>query len=931
MDTPRRDSGNVTPATPTSPARRNSVVDIDWDAYDAMLQHIYTQVQSGHNDLLHDGDTVPTGVIMRMENEEYRRYPPGSPFLDSFQRAVHGLRAVIAIKVHNASVSAALSLIGPNEYSMFVGRDTRVQILDTLGDLPLADREQCAAFIRDEHALVLWAQQTSDLLPLYEDFDKLLLKLLMSHWRTQASFGFSLSEAHGGAALSRSRVASTVDVSPEQESKAAALPSAPHTPTSASPTPAIQEVRKRGWFGRKLAAEVPVDLEKGTLKHKSRPTQLFAPVYGGLATALTIFFIGCGVNVLLQEAMLDGGYLRFALLLTAPFVFCVALFFSCQLVSNVFFCFGPVKQYHENSKYYSAIAPVVDPDDPKPDLPHVTIQMPVYKESLDFVIKPSVDSLKKAMLTYARQGGTCALVICDDGLQLLSEEERQARIQFYADQGIGWTARPKHSSAPGAYSRAGRFKKASNLNSSLQICRALEVHIARLQAEDPNGPDIEERALGAALAEKNAELDEKYVKAFREKREAEGPDVEKPTEVPKIEMWGCNAKALRIGAVILIVDSDTQVPTDCLRDAALELAESPEVAIIQHESDVMQVANHWFENGIAHFTRRINRCISMGCANGEVAPFVGHNAFLRWKAVQEVAFIDPIDGVRKIWSESNVSEDFDMALRLQLKGYIIRWASYSNGGFKEGVSLTVDDELNRWQKYAYGCSELLFFPLNQWHKKGPIQPQLTKFIWSTVPLHSKLTTLSYIFSYYGIAGAVVLSVLNYILVGFTLDVDGFYVHSWEVWISCSVVFIITGNVAFTLLEYRIGKESLLRGSWLTVKWIPFFFFFFGGLSWPLTTALLSHLFSYNIQWSATVKEVELSNFFVEVPRIFKLFWRTFLMSFILIATVIIMSTSLVPVGWRVVDYAVVFPLALTAGSHVLFPIVLNPWLMIFLY
>lgn len=97
-----------------------------------------------------------------------------------------------------------------------------------------------------------------------------------------------------------------------------------------------------------------------------------------------------------------------------------------------------------------------------------------------------------------------------------------------------------------------------------------------------------------------------------------------------------------------------------------------------------------------------------------------------------------------------------------------------------------------------------------------------------------------------------------------------------------------------------------------------------------------------------MKEVELSNFFVEVPRIFKLFWRTFLMSFTIIATLIIMSSSLVPVGWRVVDYAVVFPLAyvitrssfvdaaylcrsLTAGSHVLFPIALNPWLMIFSY
>jgi hypothetical protein len=84
-------------------------------------------------------------------------------------------------------------------------------------------------------------------------------------------------------------------------------------------------------------------------------------------------------------------------------------------------------------------------------------------------------------------------------------------------------------------------------------------------------------------------------------------------------------------------------------------------------ADVMQVANHYFENGIAHFTRRINKCISMACANGEVAPFVGHNAFLRWSALQDAAFEDPgDDNKKKIWSETNVSEDFDMALRLQV-------------------------------------------------------------------------------------------------------------------------------------------------------------------------------------------------------------------------------------------------------------------------
>lgn len=66
--------------------------------------------------------------------------------------------------------------------------------------------------------------------------------------------------------------------------------------------------------------------------------------------------------------------------------------------------------------------------------------------------------------------------------------------------------------------------------------------------------------------------------------------------------------------------------------------------------------------------------VSTACANGEVAPFMGHNAFMRWRAIQDAAFIDPADGKPKIWSESNVSEDFDMALRLMLKGYIIRCA-----------------------------------------------------------------------------------------------------------------------------------------------------------------------------------------------------------------------------------------------------------------
>lgn len=46
---------------------------------------------------------------------------------------------------------------------------------------------------------------------------------------------------------------------------------------------------------------------------------------------------------------------------------------------------GPIAQYHSNSMYYSAVKPapnrLIDNN-----LPHITIQMPVYKESLEAVL-----------------------------------------------------------------------------------------------------------------------------------------------------------------------------------------------------------------------------------------------------------------------------------------------------------------------------------------------------------------------------------------------------------------------------------------------------------------------------------------------------------------------------------------------------------------
>jgi hypothetical protein len=82
------------------------------------------------------------------------------------------------------------------------------------------------------------------------------------------------------------------------------------------------------------------------------------------------------------------------------------------------------------------------------------------------------------MQFYARQGGTSSIFIHDDGLQLISEAERMKRMNFYSDHNIGWVARPPHSSESDGFKRAGRFKKASNMNYGLRVSPSyLLVHI----------------------------------------------------------------------------------------------------------------------------------------------------------------------------------------------------------------------------------------------------------------------------------------------------------------------------------------------------------------------------------------------------------------------------------------------------------------------
>jgi len=64
-----------------------------------------------------------------------------------------------------------------------------------------------------------------------------------------------------------------------------------------------------------------------------------------------------------------------------------------------------------------------------------------------------------------------------------------------------------------------------------------------------------------------------------------------------------------------------------------------------------------------------------------------------------------------------------------------------------------------------------------------------------------------------------------------------------------------------------------------------------------------------------------------MPAIFKRFWLTFLFFVPLIAAVIILSTSLVPVEWQIQGLGVILPPLWVSFGYVMFPFLLNPFVI----
>lgn len=522
----------------------------------------------------------------------------------------------------------------------------------------------------------------------------------------------------------------------------------------------------------------------------------------------------------------------------------LGLFWNSYFIAAMFLkCFIPAKAFKTNTKYCSII-PETKPD--HASWLNVTIQIPVYKESLYEVLMPTLKSCQAARDHYATTTtGRCNIVVCDDGMmaflrdnfpaaELLwkSVEDTQGRIVrlsrllsnvprasrrhlkglrsrdvyevlhrmlYYYHNNIGFVARS-------TIDRRGKFKKASNLNSHLRLALGAQ------QIVDDGEIDMET----ALLDEAHNRDGSRYV------------------------MFGND---VGIGDLICVNDADARMAETVIGKTVPEFLNDPSLGFTQHTTKTMteQRGENYFTNLLAVYTDALymgHFLLSsiMGCH----PPLVGHSIFLRTEALNQcgrmrtlrkaqrwlrnigLPFL-PVDQIgfgnltaqnrTEYWSESHVSEDFELMIHFYNLGFNGRYCAYEDCEFQEGITRTFDEEAGRHRKFSLGAHELIFNPFQDMLGHGIFTPLFRTFLRCDIPSYYKVYLTAYLCSY--TSGGTYMIVFAVAALVRIIDRD----HDVEViaYYFSPTGVIILNFVLYFMLGYFTFLISLLRMHYINNK------------------------------------------------------------------------------------------------------------------
>jgi hypothetical protein len=342
------------------------------------------------------------GVILKRAKDDFICQPRSLIGVrDGFYEQIVRLNVKVAVSVCTDVIQTYLDSIDTLYVPLADGR--RIQVLQNIQQLARSKKHHFAAFIRSPSPkLIVWHDDPEQVVARAEEIEKLLVANL---WR-------------GESKLEQSR------------------PGSPNS--SAPPTPGPDGMPMhipQGFLRIKEKELVSSSSSDGgdeemTFCDLPRKTRLYQSILIGLTAVICVTCVGVGWRYVAVEISVDKNYIRLAFLAVMPLQLWLGWFFFQTLVNGISQMFGPVNQMLTNSRSFSGIRSRRI-NTPGRQLPHVTVQCPVYKEGLEAVIDPTMVSMRAAISTYEMQGGTANIFVNDDGLQLISQEEANARRDYY--------------------------------------------------------------------------------------------------------------------------------------------------------------------------------------------------------------------------------------------------------------------------------------------------------------------------------------------------------------------------------------------------------------------------------------------------------------------------------------------------------------------
>ncbi len=498
-----------------------------------------------------------------------------------------------------------------------------------------------------------------------------------------------------------------------------------------------------------------------------------------------------------------------------------------HIVIGAYKLFMNLNIFKTNSKYYSGLE--------IPDCfininyPNITIQLPVYKEDLHNTIKPTINNAIIQAKRYIKEtGADCNIIVCDDGLNLISEDDKKERKKFYLENNIGYTARPH----PSKYKRIGRFKKAGNLNFSLNYSEIAILKTQNIEESNQNNEII-----------KSKHFDE------------------------IIELGGIFQGDLVYGSYIFLIDSDTRLPNfsneenGCFKRLIKDMLFDGDntVLYMQCFTGPYLSTKSISEKCVFHFTCHIYNGILIGTALNSMAPLVGHNALLNFRLLKEIAEVNDDTNYYYYWGEDKISEDFDCMLRGCKKGYIGRYIG-SAGIFLEGVSFTYMTEYFKVSKFACGAAELTFNPISKWFSKdkdsGFFSQDIIGFICcKEIEWYNKISIIAYILNFIAIAQAHLAMFYNLFFFEELFNVLPYGLLPVNLMWEGTIVWGVINTIINLLFARRVKFNSFIV---LRQQMRELFFTssLYGSLSVRFSIMYISHIFNLNVIFGATQKDDE---------------------------------------------------------------------------